>query len=69
MADSAVRLAGIPGVILGIGQGGRMTAEALEDVRRWDALPVGLRHVRNFPMVAVEHLALPGDQVDGRLAT
>ena len=46
-----------------------MTAEASEVARRWEALAEGLSHVRNFPMLAVEHLALPGDQVDGRLAT
>lgn len=46
-----------------------MTAEASEDVRRWDALLVDLRHVRNFPMLALEYLVLLDDQVDGRPAT
>lgn len=46
-----------------------MTAAASEIACRWEALPEGLSHVRNFPMLAVEHFALPDDQVDGRPAT
>ena len=46
---------------LDIGRGGRMTEETSEALRRWDALPEGLRHPKNLAMLAIEHLVLPDD--------
>lgn len=38
-----------------------MTEETSEALRRWDALPEGLRHPKNLAMLAIEHLVLPDD--------